>query len=559
MQSHEIRGDAPPSSGNKESFLELLKERREPSLGELNPLLFPPDLSRPETVEALLLSIERGIEKYGGKKPEYVGTTGVEVKSGESSARFVARWTLPLLDERQVSLLEKLITHIANPHSVLTRKGIRGIQRRKPSYYPRIEVKWGTPKKKRYDETKIGWCMGPTSGEADHTCEGLFLYREVNNKTIAASMIAERNHDWFTFEDPVDYRSTPVKTQHIIEARISDLYQTELVKFVLQTAQVLAGKEPIDSSKLTYDVYQSLNRLGLKRRRLEDIYGLNEVMDHIERYLFFPLRNLEKTVRRGIEVSSVLLIGVPGTGKTLLAEYFLQQDVGVFLVPFPAEMLAKDITKEKKLIDRISSVSQETDISTVIQVDDIESVGSEEASTVNSILMNLMAGVRERGFFVLASTNNPYELSYQLLQPERFGHILHIPLPEKEARFGILKIHAPEEYFADLKEREAILQAVASQTKHFDSRLLKALCDNAQINAMYRESHEAQLTVEDFEEALSVAKRSFNEKEAIRREEELAEFANRHRAIRLGFRTREEPLSGEVSLRDLMQEYGPTS
>ena len=324
----------------------------------------------------------------------------------------------------------------------------------------------------RYLHTRIGWCLGPQSGEPDQTYEGLLIYREVNNKTIAAAMRNEKKHDWFTFETPVDYRGRPIKTQHLVEIRVQNLYQTEVVKFILQTARVLEGEELISSPKLTYEVYQSLNRLGLRRCRREDIWGLDEVIDHIDRYLFFPLRNLDETQKQEIELSSVLLIGVPGTGKTLLAEYFLQQDLGIFLVPIPPEMLAGDLTsKEKKLIDRISSVAQETGIPVVIQVDDIESVGGIDSSTVNSILMNLMAGVREKGFFVLASTNNPYELSYQLLQPQRFGHILHIPLPNEEARLGILRIHAPEEYFADLEKREAILKSVASQTKHFDSRL----------------------------------------------------------------------------------------
>jgi len=130
--------------------LEALKERKQPSLGELNPLLFPPNLSRRETVEALCLTIERGIEKYGGKRPEFIGATWIEGHMGNPEARFVTCWTVPLLTEKQVSLLEELTVQTFKPQSVLTRKGVGGTNRRNPSYYPKIEAKWRIPKISSY-------------------------------------------------------------------------------------------------------------------------------------------------------------------------------------------------------------------------------------------------------------------------------------------------------------------------------------------------------------------------------------------------------------------------
>lgn len=535
-----------PDLGEK-NLLESLKEGKEPNLGELNPLLFPPNLSRRETIEALRLATTRGIERYEGKEPEHIGITWVTLIGGKTEPRFVASWSIPFLDERQVNFLEELARNTYKPHNVFTRKDIGVERRRNPTFYPKITADFGEPKSKRYVYTRIGWCMGLKSGEPDHISEGLLLYREIDNVNIASSMKGEKTHEWFTFETPVDYRGKPVKTKYLVEIRVSDLYQTELVKFVLQTARILNGKEPLPSSELTCEIYQTLNQLGLKKRRREDIYGLDGVIDHIETYLFLPLRHLGETKRRRIEVSSVLLTGVPGTGKTLLAEYFLQQNLGVFLVPVPVDMLAKDLSGKRTIIDRISSVSQETGIPVVIQVDDIGSI-AKEADIVNSTLMNLMAGVRERGFFVLASTNDPYELSYQLLQPERFGHILHISLPDEQSRLGILKIHAPEEYFADFREREAVLSAVAKKTDKFDSRLLKAVCDYAQINAMRRDSFHSNLTVGDFEEALRVALKGFNKRGVVEKEERLAKFANQHHATMIGFRHDQESPKGGLNL-----------
>lgn len=519
-----------------ELHLEHLRERREPSIGELNPIIFPPEFTRRETVEALCLAIERGLEKYEGLKPESMGVTWLPLADGKKVPRFVVKWTKDFLTEKQVALLEELTATIYKPSQVVTRKNFSGTQRRNPSFYPKIEVSYLEPKNKRYDYNVIGWTMGDTSSyEPDRLTEGLLLYRKINHKGLVASMKGEDKHDWFTLPQVVDYKGNHIHTQHLVEIRVAHLYQTELVKFVLQTARILNNKLPLAETHLTYEIYQSLNRLGLKRRERKDIYGLDEAIDYIEKYLFFPLSHLGETLRRKIEISSVLLIGIPGTGKTLLAEYFLQrEDLGVFLVPIPIEMLARDLTDKKEIIERVSSVSQETGIPVVLQVDDLDAIAKEK-ETVNTTLMNLMAGVRERGFFVLASTNKPYDLDDRLLQPERFGHVLHIPLPDEKARLGILKIHAPEEYFANTHEREIILSALAQTTEGFDSRLLKAICDCAQITAMKHNSLDSKVDFDDFNESLRVIKQRFNQEVVRKREKELAEFANNHRSYTVGF------------------------
>jgi MoxR-like ATPase len=529
------------SDQTSESQLGLLRERKEPSIGDLNPLLFPPEFTRRETVEALCLAIERGLEKYEGLKPESMGVTWIRLSDGKQAPRFVVRWTKDLLSEEQISFLEELITTTYRPHRVATRKNFNGIQRRNPSFYPKVEASFLEPKNKRYDYNTIGWVMGTSaSSEPDHETEGLLLYRRINHQGVATSMKGENKNDWFTLPQPVDYKGKPISTQHLVEIRVANLYQTELVKFVLQTARILNDKPPLPGAHLSYEIYQSLNRLGLKRRERKDIYGLDEVIDYIEKYLFFPLCHLEETLRRKIEISSVLLIGVPGTGKTLLAEYFLQrEDLGVFLVPVPIQTLARDLAEKKTIIERISSVSQEIGIPVVLQVDDVDTI-AKETETINTTLMNLMAGVRERGFFILASTNKPYDLDDRLLQPERFGHVLHIPLPDEEARFGILKIHAPEEYFANPQEKGTILSALAKATEGFDSRFLKALCDWAQITAMKRNPFGGKLDIEDFDESLRVMLQRFRREDVCKKERELAKFANNHQVYLPGFHKKAE-------------------
>jgi len=57
------------------------------------------------------------------------------------------------------------------------------------------------------------------------------------------------------------------------------------------------------------------------------------------------LANLDASTGIGLEASSALLIGVPGTGKTYTLEYFLQQDTGVFILPIDSGHLAKELSQ----------------------------------------------------------------------------------------------------------------------------------------------------------------------------------------------------------------------
>lgn len=116
----------PGHGGNERSLIEGLKEKREPSLGELNPLLFPPNLESPEAVEALKIGTERKIAEYGGLQPQtFESAYTFNINMGRQELRLVVRFEVDNLSPDQLALLETTVHQIYGK-SVKTRRGASG-------------------------------------------------------------------------------------------------------------------------------------------------------------------------------------------------------------------------------------------------------------------------------------------------------------------------------------------------------------------------------------------------------------------------------------------------
>lgn len=571
--------------GEREVLLERLKERKEPSLGELNPLLFPPDLGNPEAVEAIKLVARRKIDEYEGLQPASLESSLVHnATTDKQELRLVVRFELETLTQKQIEELEQLV-RLTYGASVRTRTNPYG-GGLAVTGYPELEKPQDKNKKQKTSAggRRLGWYFGPNLETVANTHRGLLVYRDLGTSDMANFLKGRGYREWFFNKDIVDpITRKPIQTKYLVEIREDALYQTDLVEFITQASSVLSGKDIITDRRLKYWVYNDLNRLGLKKAGQDTIYGLDEQLRYIERVLILPLANLNLASSIDLHAGSVLLVGVPGTGKTLVAEYFLQQDTGVFLVPIDPLHLARELQakpEEKKLIPRISRVFAQTGIPIVLHIDDIENiVQGKEQNILNSTLLNLMAGVRESGFFVLASTNHPEQLNEQLLQPQRFAHAIYFGLPTPEARYGILDKHATmvskelgHNLFPNREERHIILEAVAddSCTQLYTPRFLAEIATTAKSFLLERVAREkAQkiglaekdlnitFTVEDWAQALEEVNRKYNKQAVRRRDEELKEFVRRHQHK---FGISSQPTDGRLStsLRVTLEQIAAT-
>jgi SpoVK/Ycf46/Vps4 family AAA+-type ATPase len=383
--------------------------------------------------------------------------------------------------------------------------------------------------------------MGPNmSTPTDSLHTGLFVYRDLGE--------VNKNN----FSDPQISGS-----RFVVEIRESSLYQTDMVEFVTQISTILGQGKTLPPGDLLYEVYYDLIRLGLKDVDHSSIYGMDDAINTIKRSLLIPLasRDLSHGIKQQPE--SVLMVGVPGTGKTLAVEEILQEETGVFILPIDPLELVKELNEDKDrqtLLPRISDVSRKTGKRVVLHVDDIENMVQNEQST-HSTLLNLMAGIRENDFYIIASTNDPEKIDTALLQPQRFGVLIYCGLPNEDARREIINIHTNElsqklgiPLFANPDMREVILDAVTRETKDFTPRYIAEIANVAKSHLLFRIAQEQGQTIglteealqrfsftpEDWREAFLQVSARYNKEEVRSRDTELEKFVSKCRRGLLG-------------------------
>ena len=478
--------------GSTERILELVEHERilpveEPvklSLGERNPLIYPPDLARqPEIVDALKRVSSDLIEGHDGLHPVEFSVFSIPVMGG-SVDRFVARFETESLSEAQVRQLEGLVRDMYR-QDVRTRRRLGG-SKLDPTYYPEIEMPDKRTKTSRHDKSKLGWYFGPTMmGDIDCTDVGLLVHRDVGSRRMA-QYLKGGPADWFTnpnLSTPESRRSLPPR--YIVELREGSLSQAEIAVFIAQVGTILNTGEKIEDPRLIYEAYRGIYMLGVDHVGRENIRGLDAQLDEIQRRLFIPLESGDASHDVTLQARSILMAGVPGTGKTLAAELFLDMNNGVFFLPVTAGDLAYELTaplEKRWLIERIERIYAETGMPVVIHVDDMEKLA--EDPQTRTPLMQLMSGRGRRNILFLGSTNKPESFPTQLLQPDRFVPV-YFGLPQEEARYSILCAHAHYlsrsgvPIFQSETEREFILQRLAEETHAFTPRLLEDICNTA--------------------------------------------------------------------------------
>ncbi|HEY9205173.1 MAG TPA: proteasome-activating nucleotidase [Candidatus Methanoperedens sp.] len=221
--------------------------------------------------------------------------------------------------------------------------------------------------------------------------------------------------------------------------RVSLNYQTLSVIDVLPSSRdpFVNAMEVIESPSVTYS----------------DIGGLDEQIREVRETVEMPLTRPEVFERIGIEPpKGVLLYGPPGTGKTLLAKAVASQTKAAFIRIVGSELVQKYIGEGARLVRDLFKMAKEKAPS-IIFIDELDSIGARRLDTATSgdrevqrTLMQLLSemdGFNPRGDVrIIAATNRPDILDPALLRPGRFDRFISIPMPTKEARALILKIHS---------------------------------------------------------------------------------------------------------------------
>ncbi|MEM0126745.1 MAG: proteasome-activating nucleotidase [Thermoplasmatales archaeon] len=212
----------------------------------------------------------------------------------------------------------------------------------------------------------------------------------------------------------------------------------------------------------------------------DDIGALDQQIREIKEMVELPLLNPDIFRRVGIDPpTGVLLVGAPGTGKTLLAKAVAHNTNATFIRVVASELVRKYIGEGARLVRELFDLAKKKAPS-IIFIDELDAIGSRriDSSTsgdreVQRTLMQLLAeidGFEPLGNVkLIGATNRPDTLDEALMRPGRFDRIIEIPLPSREGRIEILKIHTRKMNLKDVD-----LAKIADITEGFSGADLRA-------------------------------------------------------------------------------------
>ncbi len=238
----------------------------------------------------------------------------------------------------------------------------------------------------------------------------------------------------------------------------------------------------------------------------DDVAGIEEAKEEVKEIIEF-LRNPEKFRDIGARVPrGVLLVGAPGTGKTLLAKAI----AGEANVPFYS-ISGSDFVEMFVGVgaSRVRDLFRQAKESApcIIFLDEIDAVGrkrggsftggghDEREQTLNAILVEMDGFESDQSVVIVAATNRPDVLDPALKRPGRFDREVMVDLPDVKGREQILKVHARKVKMAD----DVDLSVMARGTPMFTGADLEAIINEAAILAALK--NQEVVTMPDLEEA----------------------------------------------------------
>jgi len=241
------------------------------------------------------------------------------------------------------------------------------------------------------------------------------------------------------------------------------------------------------------------------RVTFQDVAGIEEAKDELEEIIEFLMDPKKFTKLGGRIPKGVLLVGSPGTGKTLLARAIAgEAGVPFFSISgsdFVEMFVGVGASRVRDLFNQGKKHAP-----CIIFIDEIDAVGrhrgaglggghDEREQTLNQLLVEMDGFESNEGVIVMSATNRPDVLDPALLRPGRFDRQIVVPIPDIKGREAILKVHTRKTVLS----QNVDLSIIARGTPGFTGADLENLVNEAALMAARR--NKKQIEMEDFEHA----------------------------------------------------------
>lgn len=222
--------------------------------------------------------------------------------------------------------------------------------------------------------------------------------------------------------------------------------------------------------------------------RFADVQGIDEARDELEEIVDF-LKHPDKYSRSGAKIpKGALLIGNPGTGKTLLARAIAGESSVPFIQASASSFIEMFVGLGAKRVRDIFESAKKVQ-PCIIFIDEIDAIGKkrsangmvsndEREQTINQLLTE-MDGFSQSQIVVIGATNRADILDEALLRPGRFDRKIQVKLPDINGREKILQVHSQNKSL----NKEVSVRQIAKQTIGFSGADLENLMNECAIRA----------------------------------------------------------------------------
>ena len=234
---------------------------------------------------------------------------------------------------------------------------------------------------------------------------------------------------------------------------------------------------------------------------MENIGGLKDAKIRLNELIKAPHENADVFAKMGIETPpGILIVGPPGTGKTVLAQAAGNDLGSTFLQVESSDIFSEWVGRSEKAIKETFLIARRAAPS-VILIDNIDAmarrVGEGGGESVNTRVINQLLteidGLKEHDVKVIGTTDRIEDIDESLLSPSRFGEVIYLKDPDAADRKDILEIHLKE---IEMKITSEEMSTIADKTEGWSGGRLAALCEEAKLSAIREKDYKEVVAVE---------------------------------------------------------------